>query len=178
MPKLFSSFVAHEITHAFDDVGILYDSDGTYKPLYDNQTIQNFRAASDCIKKQYSQYKIDDQKVDGNNTLGENIADHGGLKVAEIAYDKWLQQNGGIGADIALPALQNYTDKQLFYLGYALPWCAVHTDTLLKTHVMKDEHAPDRFRVIGPLSNSHKFSKVWGCAKDTKMNKPEKCQVW
>ena len=158
-------------------MGILYDSTGSFRPLYDDQTIKDFHNASDCIRRKYSDYSILGVSVDGNVTLGENIADHGGLKIAEIAYETWLENNGGEG-DIILPALQSFTDRQLFYLGYALPWCAVHTDTLLKTHVLKDEHAPDRFRVTGPLSNSQKFADVWGCPKGSNMNTQEKCQVW
>ena len=73
-----------------------------------------------------------------------------------------------------------FSDEQLFYLGYALPWCAVHTEALMRNHVIKDEHAPDRFRVIGPLSNSEKFSRAWSCPNDgsSKMNPKEKCKVW
>ena len=73
-----------------------------------------------------------------------------------------------------------YSDEQLFYLGYALPWCAVHTEALMRNHVIKDEHAPDRFRVIGPLSNSDKFAQAWSCPNDgsSKMNPIKKCKVW
>ena len=76
--------------------------------------------------------------------------------------------------------IQYFSDEQLFYLGYALPWCAVHTETLMRNHVIKDEHAPDRFRVIGPLSNSEKFARAWSCPTDgsSRMNPSEKCKVW
>ena len=72
------------------------------------------------------------------------------------------------------------SDQQLFYLGYALPWCAVHTEALMRNHVIKDEHAPDRFRVIGPLSNSEKFAEAWSCPNSglSKMNPKDKCKVW
>ena len=74
----------------------------------------------------------------------------------------------------------HFSDEQLFYLGYALPWCAVHTEALMRNHVIKDEHAPDRFRVIGPLSNSEKFARAWSCPNDgsSKMNPQDKCKVW
>ena len=67
--------------------------------------------------------------VDGNVTLGENIADQGGLRIAEIAYEKWLEGNSD--AARSLPALE-FTHRQLFYLGYALPWCATHTDAMMR----------------------------------------------
>ena len=76
---------------------------------------------------------LDGVQVDGNVTLGENIADHGGLRIAEIAYENWLNQNNGF--DASLPALDNFTPFQLFYLGYALPWCAVHSDSMLRHQV-------------------------------------------
>ena len=148
-------------------------------------------------------FSLDGVQVDGNVTLGENIADHGGLRIAEIAYENWLNQNNGF--DASLPALDNFTPFQLFYLGYALPWCAVHSDSMLRHQVclqfyyfiailfsllfvswlftlffqvLKDEHAPDRFRVLGPLSNSEKFSKVWGCSTEKNMNPIDKCNIW
>jgi membrane metallo-endopeptidase-like protein 1 len=167
---------AHEITHAFDEVGIMYNSEGFYQPLYDNSTIEAFHNASNCIRKQYSDFSIGGVHVDGNVTLGENIADHGGLKIAEVAYDSWLKRNGN--TDATLPAMDGFSPFQLFYLGYALPWCAVHTDSMLKDHVMKDEHAPDKFRVLGPLSNSQRFAESWGCPVGTTMNPVDKCQIW
>ena len=78
-------------------------------------------------------FSLDGVQVDGNVTLGENIADHGGLRIAEIAYENWLNQNNGF--DASLPALDNFTPFQLFYLGYALPWCAVHSDSMLRHQV-------------------------------------------
>merc|ERR1719464_1196896 len=173
----FGIVVAHEITHAFDEVGIMYNSEGLFQPLYDNETIEAFNNASDCIRQQYSTFSAAGVNVDGNATMGENIADHGGLKIAEIAYENWLRRNNG--HDTLLPALQDFSPFQLFYLGYALPWCAIHTEAMLKTHVMKDEHAPDKFRVRGPLSNSQKFAETWGCPLDrSTMNPSQKCEIW
>ena len=154
----------------------MYNSKGQYQPLYDNETIRAFHNASDCIRTQYSNFSIHGVNVDGNVTLGENIADHGGLKIAEIAYENWLQLNGN--SDATLPALEAFSPFQLFYLGYALPWCAIHTESMLKNHVMRDEHAPDNFRVRGPLSNSPRFAQTWGCPLNSAMNPEKKCQIW
>lgn len=167
---------AHEITHAFDDEGILYDQFGAFNPLYDNKTIDEFHLASNCVRNQYSDFEVlTGVKVDGNITLGENIADHGGLKIAEIAYHEWLKSNGR--SDSQLPAV-DFTHEQLFYLGYALPWCAVHSDNMMRTHIVKDEHAPDKFRVLGPLANSPRFSKAWNCPIGSVMNPESKCKIW
>ena len=140
-------------------------------------TISFFLFYSDyLISGQYSNFSVAGVQVDGNITMGENIADHGGLKIAEIAYENWLTINGN--EDTQLPALGDFTPNQLFYLGYALPWCAIYSDSMLKTHVMKDEHAPDKFRVLGPLSNSEKFSEAWNCPRESSMNPTQKCQIW
>ena len=85
-------------------------------------------------RKQYSSFRVAPAvSVDGNVTLGENIADQGGLRIAEIAYEKWLQ--GHAETAHSLPALE-FTHRQLFYLGYALPWCATHTDAMMRYEII------------------------------------------
>ena len=94
--------------------------------------------------------------------------------------DRWyggvIVTNGG-GSPRTGP-FADFTNEQLFYLGYALPWCAVHSDDVMRTHVVRDEHAPDRFRVLGPLKNSDKFARAWQCPPGSPMNPREKCQIW
>ncbi len=176
---LLGHFLGHEITHAFDDMGILYNAAGAFRPLYDSATLAAFHTASDCVRKQYNQYSIGGGvTVDGSLTLGENIADLGGLRISEVAYDEWLASADG-GVDDVLPALgEELSHKRLFYLGYALPWCAAHSERMVRAHAAKDEHAPDRFRVIGPLSNSPGFAEAWGCPLGSPMNPVNKCSVW
>ena len=103
---------AHEITHAFDDSGINYDRDGMSAQLYDNKTIQAFHSEASCLRDQYYQYSVADTQVDGNLTLGENLADHGGLSMALEAYTHWRKHN----TDVRLPALP-FNDMQLFFIG-------------------------------------------------------------
>jgi len=169
----FGIVVAHEITHAFDDSGINYNSEGMAAQLYDEETISGFHREAACLAAQYSNYSIADSTVDGNLTLGENLADHGGLRMALAAYTQWRQDH----VDHRLPALP-FDDMQLFFIGYALPWCSRHTKKHSRSQVENDEHAPERFRVLGPLSNSPEFSKAFGCPVGSPMNPPEKCSVW
>lgn len=169
----FGIVVAHEITHAFDDTGINYDGVGMMSQLYDNNTIHNFRKEANCLRNQYSKFSLAGAPVDGNLTLGENLADHGGLNMALAAYNKWRQES----KDSRLPAL-DFNDMQLFFLGYALPWCSTHTTKHAKNQLLKDEHAPERFRVLGPLSNSKEFAEAWNCPVGSQMNPEEKCRVW
>ena len=110
--------------------------------LYDEETIQAFHREAACLADQYSNYSIADSLVDGNLTLGENLADHGGLRMALAAYTQWRQDhvdyrwstvykndnNKNIPTIdfVRLPALP-FDDMQLFFIGYALPWCSRHT---------------------------------------------------
>lgn len=169
----FGIVVAHEITHAFDDEGINFDHEGIAGQLYDAETIDAFHSQADCIRKQYSNYNISDVFVDGNLTLTENLADHGGLKMALSAYKNWRSQN----SDSRLPAL-SFTDEQLFFLGYALPWCSSYSGISSESHLFKDEHSPGKFRVLGPLSNNQEFARAWNCPVGSNMNPKDKCSVW
>ena len=144
---------------------------------------------ADCLRDQYSQYSIADTSVDGNLTLGENLADHGGLSMALEAYTRWRKHN----RDVRLPALP-FDDMQLFFLGkncwgwdwvkmrissgYALPWCARHTEKHSTHQILNDEHAPERFRVLGPLSNNPAFSEAFSCPAGSPMNPHHKCRIW
>ena len=163
---------AHEITHAFDDSGINYNSEGMSAQLYDNKTVEAFHKEATCLRDQYSKYSIADSQVDGNSTLGENLADHGGLSMALEAYNQWRSKN----KDHRLPALP-FDDMQLFFIGYALPWCSRHTDKHTKNQVINDEHAPVWFWVLGPLSNSQAFSDTFQCPIGSRMNPKDKCTV-
>ena len=115
------------------------------------------------------------------------MADHGGLSMALEAYTTWRRTN----RDVRLPALP-FDDMQLFFLGYALPWCARHTDKHSAHQILNDEHAPERsvttewgdfnlnfrFRVLGPLSNNPEFAAAFSCPKNTPMNPQDKCRIW
>ena len=118
------------------------------------------------------------------------MADHGGLSMALEAYLHWRQYNN----DVRLPAIP-FDDMQLFFLGkhyfypslpvlpvswpgYALPWCARHTDKHSTHQILNDEHAPERFRVLGPLSNNPAFASAFSCPANTPMNPQHKCRIW
>ncbi|TMS19119.1 Endothelin-converting enzyme 1 [Larimichthys crocea] len=112
--------------------------------------------------------------LNGRHTLGENIADNGGLKAAYKAYVNWIKKNG---EEATLPAL-GMTNHQLFFVGFAQVWCSVRTPESSHEGVITDPHSPSRFRVIGTISNSHEFSKHFGCKADSAMNPKHKCELW
>uniref|UniRef100_A0A8D8LU72 Endothelin-converting enzyme 1 n=1 Tax=Cacopsylla melanoneura TaxID=428564 RepID=A0A8D8LU72_9HEMI len=167
--------MGHELTHAFDDQGREYDKNGNLHQWWNNDTIARFKEQAECFVHQYNNYSINGISVNGKRTLGENIADNGGLKAAFHAYLQWSKQNAK--KEHHLPAL-NYTHKQLFFIGFGQVWCSTTTEEATKLLLEKDAHSPANFRVVGPLMNLPEFSEVWNCPLGSKMNPVNKCEVW
>uniref|UniRef100_A0A8B9EWH2 Endothelin-converting enzyme 1 n=1 Tax=Anser cygnoides TaxID=8845 RepID=A0A8B9EWH2_ANSCY len=166
--------VGHELTHAFDDQGREYDKDGNLRPWWKNSSVEAFKRQTACMVEQYSNYTINGEAVNGKHTLGENIADNGGLKAAYRAYQNWLKKNGD---EETLPTL-GLTNHQLFFVGFAQVWCSVRTPESSHEGLITDPHSPSRFRVIGTVSNSREFAEHFGCPLGSPMNPPKKCEVW
>uniref|UniRef100_A0A3Q3WIT7 Endothelin-converting enzyme 1 n=1 Tax=Mola mola TaxID=94237 RepID=A0A3Q3WIT7_MOLML len=166
--------MGHEFTHAFDDQGREYDKDGNLRPWWKNSSVEAFKKQTQCMVEQYGNYSINKEPLNGRHTLGENIADNGGLKAAYKAYVNWIRKNG---EEATLPAL-GMTHYQLFFVGFAQVWCSVRTPESSHEGVITDPHSPSRFRVIGTISNSHEFSKHFGCKADAPMNPKHKCELW
>jgi len=112
--------------------------------------------------------------MDGNITLGDNMSDNGGLKLAYDAYRVWAK---GHGVEPRLPGLQEYTPQQMFWLSYANVWCSKDTLKSLK-YRMTDVHSLNRFRIIGSFSNKKFFSDDFRCPLGSNMNPVKKCHVW
>uniref|UniRef100_A0A4W5L618 Endothelin-converting enzyme 1 n=1 Tax=Hucho hucho TaxID=62062 RepID=A0A4W5L618_9TELE len=166
--------MGHELTHAFDDQGREYDKDGNLRSWWKNSSVEAFKKQTQCMVEQYSNYSINKEPLNGKHTLGENIADNGGLKAAYKAYMNWIAKNG---EEATLPAL-GMTNHQLFFVGFAQVWCSVRTPESSHEGVITDPHSPSRFRVIGTISNSHEFSEHFGCKADSPMNPKHKCELW
>uniref|UniRef100_A0A8C6JFM5 endothelin-converting enzyme 1 n=3 Tax=Melopsittacus undulatus TaxID=13146 RepID=A0A8C6JFM5_MELUD len=166
--------MGHELTHAFDDQGREYDKEGNLRPWWQNSSLEAFKNRTACITEQYSHYTVHREKVNGRQTLGENIADNGGLKAAYNAYKSWLQKNG---EEKRLPALE-LTNHQLFFVGFAQVWCSVRTPESSHEGLVTDPHSPDKYRVIGTLSNSRDFVEHFGCPLGSPMNPGKHCEVW
>uniref|UniRef100_A0A8C3A4Z4 Endothelin-converting enzyme 1 n=1 Tax=Cyclopterus lumpus TaxID=8103 RepID=A0A8C3A4Z4_CYCLU len=166
--------MGHELTHAFDDQGREYDKDGNLRPWWKNSSVEAFKKQTQCMVEQYGNYSINQEPLNGRHTLGENIADNGGLKAAYKAYVNWIKKNG---EEATLPAL-GMTNHQLFFVGFAQVWCSVRTPESSHEGVITDPHSPSRFRVIGTISNSQEFSEHFGCRADAPMNPKHKCELW
>jgi putative endopeptidase len=166
--------VGHEITHGFDDEGRQFDVDGNLKDWWSEKVGKDFVAKAECVKKQYSEYTaIDDIKVKGDLTLGENIADLGGLKLGHEAMNLWYASKGGDDAF-------RYSRSQQFFLGFAQSWCTKYRPEQARLRAATDPHSPPYWRVNGPLGNLKAFKSAFQCAETQKMVRTasNECVVW
>ncbi|XP_025077119.1 endothelin-converting enzyme 1-like [Pomacea canaliculata] len=167
------SISGHELSHGFDDNGRKYDQHGNLNDWWSPSASQAFSEHTSCLVEEYSQFSIYGKHVNGEYTLGENIADNGGLKMAYAAYMK--QRDGQ--PELRLPGL-SLTPEQLYFLGFAQIWCSQYTPEYAIHSILTDEHAISRFRVLGSVANSPAFSKAYGCPAASPLNPVKKCQVW
>ncbi|XP_074031085.1 M13 family metallopeptidase neprilysin 2 isoform X2 [Leptinotarsa decemlineata] len=168
--------IGHEITHGFDDQGRQFDKNGNLVNWWQESTKKAFVEKAQCIIDQYGNYSVPELKLNlnGINTQGENIADIGGIKEAYLAYNRWLERSGD---EPYLPGL-NFTGRQMFWVSAASIWCSRTRMEELQQLIITDEHVPDKFRVIGPMSNSDDFARDFKCPVGSKMNPQHKCKIW
>lgn len=166
--------MGHEMIHGFDDQGRLFDYKGELTNWWSNQSASDFKKKSKCFEDQYASYTRFGQNANGILTLGENIADNGGLKTSFLAYQNWLKNEG---PDIKLPAL-NLTNEQLFFVASSQIWCSKDRMHTFLSRLQYDQHSPGIFRVKGMLSNSEEFSKAFNCKKNSGMNPEKKCTLY
>ncbi|XP_062716400.1 endothelin-converting enzyme homolog [Aedes albopictus] len=168
--------LGHELTHGFDNDGRHYDKFGNEKRWWSNHTLQEYDKRAQCLEKQYSSYYVPEAKafINGTLTLGENIADNGGLREAFRAYRSYIKRNG---PEPVLPGFENFSHEQLLFIAYGNQYCESISPAEAK-HLIKDEHSPSKYRVLGVLSNMPEFSEVFQCPSGSKMNPKQKCRVW
>ena len=169
--------IGHEMTHGFDDSGRQYDADGTLRDWWTKEDAENFKKRANQVRDQFSGYKVlDTIKVNGQLTLGENLADLGGLAIAYGAFKKTPQgQSGGKKA-----LVNGFSPDQRFFLSWAQVW---RINVLPETQaqlIMVDPHAPGQYRCNGPLSNITAWYDAFDVKSGDKMyKKPEdRIKVW
>ncbi|HQY63993.1 MAG: M13 family metallopeptidase [Myxococcales bacterium] len=164
--------MGHELTHGFDDEGRQFDADGNMKSWWTPAVDAEFVKRASCVEKQFSAYTVlGDAHVDGKLTLGENLADLGGVKLALMALEK------EIGKD-AKQAEGEFSPRQQFFLGFAQAWCGSYRDEAMRLLVATNPHSPPQLRVNGPLSNTAAFADAFHCSTGQKMVRSERCEVW
>ncbi|KAK7603866.1 hypothetical protein V9T40_003865 [Parthenolecanium corni] len=170
------TIVGHEITHGFDHETKFFAK----KDLEENSTdfpLKEYLERKKCFIDAYNGIDVGiiGLTVNGIKTLKENIADHGGLEEAFLAYQLYVQKNG---PEPRLPGFENFTHEQLFTLAFANLWCEETTFLELFLQLLSDVHSPNEARVIGALRNFKPFSEIWHCPAGSRMNPPKKCQLF
>jgi putative endopeptidase len=166
--------IGHEITHGFDDQGAQYDKDGNLKNWWSREDSIKFNEKTKQVILQFNRFvAVDTFHVNGALTNGENIADLGGLSIAYDAFKLTKQGRDTIRIDGLLP-------DERFFLSFATIWRSRYKDELSRQLVATDPHAPDRFRVIGPLQNFDPFYITFHVQKGDSMYKPEaeRIKIW
>ena len=168
------SVMGHEMTHGFDDQGRKYDGDGNLHDWWTGADAAAFEQRATCLVNQYGNFTaVGDLKVNGRLTLGENIADTGGLHLAYAALEKTL--NG-----VAPPPIDGLTAPQRFFVAYAQAWCGNATDQEKRRRLLTDPHSPNEFRVNGVVANEPAFPRAFACPAGAPMAPPPEkmCRVW
>ncbi|KAJ7074256.1 hypothetical protein C8F01DRAFT_1272809 [Mycena amicta] len=182
----FGHVAAHELTHAFDSAGRLYNQEGKLQNWWTPESNAGFQVKQECIEAQYSSYTVDDGKggvihvnVGASEiTSGENIGDSG-LIQAYRAWKAQFDESKKAGNEYLLPGL-NYTREQLFFIGFGRIWGMSIKTAALVQRVRTDPHSPNLYRVDGTLSNIAEFAAAFNCPKTAKLNPPDekRCLFW
>ncbi len=156
--------IGHELTHGFDDAGRQYDADGNLRDWWTQADGDRFKAQAQLVVDQFGGYvAVDTLHVNGRLTLGENLADLNGLRIAYAAFERSL-------AGKPRPALiDGFTPEQRFFLGWARIWREKYRDAYARLMVGTNPHSPPRWRVDGPLSNMSEFAQAFACRAGDEM---------
>jgi putative endopeptidase len=173
--SLGGSWAGHELTHGFDDEGRHYDAAGNLSDWWTAADSAHFTQQADLVARQFDGYiQVDTLHTNGKLTLGENIADFGGLLTGYDALEQALKRDGRPGL------IDGYTPEQRFFIAYAQSWRVHNRPERLRTRVTVDPHAPENWRVNGPLSNIPAFAQAFGCKPGDAMVRPAEGvpQIW
>ena len=166
--------IGHEITHGFDDEGAKFDGKGNLKSWWTAADKKRFTKKSQVLVKQFNQYEVaHGVKVNGQLTLGENIADLGGASIAFDALQNRLKKTGR-------KDIEGFTPEQRFFLGFAVFERELSRPEIEKLIALTDPHSPGKFRINGPASNLPEFYEAFGVTeKHALYRKPsDRAKIW
>ncbi|MCC3151978.1 M13 family metallopeptidase [Hymenobacter sp. BT770] len=166
--------IGHEMTHGFDDQGRQYDAQGNLKDWWTKEDAEKFNAKADAVGKQYDAFMpLDSVHVNGKLTMGENLADLGGLTIAYQAFEKTPQAK-------AQAKIDGFTPEQRFFLAFGQVWRTNIRPEAVRQQVQTDPHSPAQFRTNGPLMNMPEFYKAFGCQDGNKMMRAaaDRSKIW
>ena len=168
--------IGHELTHGFDDQGRKFDPQGNLRDWWTAEDGKEFEQRASCIADEYSNFvSVDDLKLNGRLTLGENTADNGGARIALAALLNMLGQDK---SGKATQKIDGYTPEQRFFLGFGRVWCQKIRPESARMRINVDPHSPGRYRVNGTVQNMPEFQKAWGCKAGQPMVSENMCRVW
>jgi len=168
--------IGHELTHGFDDQGRKYDPEGNLRDWWTPEDGKEFEKRVSCIADEYSNFvAVDDLKLNGRLTLGENTADNGGARIALMALEHMIadDKTGKEGQSI-----DGFTPEQRFFLGFGRVWCEKRREEYARMQVTTNPHSPGKWRVDGVVQNMPEFQKAWGCKAGQPMVSENACHVW
>ncbi len=164
--------IGHELTHGFDDQGRQFDAEGNLRDWWQPQDGKEFERRAQCVADQYAQYTIVDEiKINSKLTLGEDVADIGGLI---LAYMAWREETHGQ----KLPPVEGLTPEQRFFVGYGQSWCSNQRPEVMRMRAMTDPHSPPKHRTNGVVRNMPEFQEAFHCKTGAPMAPAERCRVW
>jgi len=164
--------VGHELTHGFDDQGRRFDPGGNMREWWTPADGKAFEERAACVDKQYSSYTaVDEVKLNGKLTLGENVADNGGVRLAWMALMEMLKTR-------KLGAADSFTPEQRFFVGWGQMWCENRSDEIARLHAKTNPHSPGKYRANGVVSNMPEFAKAFACPANATMAQQPACRVW
>jgi len=164
--------IGHELTHGFDDQGRKFAADGNLRDWWTEEDAKEFDKRAQCFIDQYAAYTaVGDLKLNGKLTLGENVADNGGLRIAFMALMDTLEGK-------PQPKIDGFTPQQRFFLGWSQIWCQNITEEAARLRALTDPHSPGRYRVNGVVSNMPEFRDAFGCQAGQPMVRERACKVW
>ena len=163
--------IGHEFTHGFDDRGRKFDSHGNLRDWWTKDDAQAFQEHSSCFVDEYSSFAVLGNKLNGRLTLGENIADNGGIRLAYLAMEKYLE-----GKPRKL--IDGLTPEQRFFLAFAETQCVNTADQTLRNRLLTDPHSPGQWRVNGTVMNMPEFKAAFGCSNGDAMVNQKPCRLW
>ncbi|MCB9567681.1 MAG: M13 family metallopeptidase [Myxococcales bacterium] len=166
--------IGHELTHGFDDEGRQFDAKGALREWWEPVAAERFGERAKCIEDAYSAIEVlPGVKVNGALTLGENIADFGGVKLASAGYRRWVAAHGPEPR-----LLDELSNEQLLYVAFAQGWCSLSSPEITRLLAVVDPHSPPELRVNVPLAHHPGFAEAFACAPGTPMRAPAICEIW
>jgi putative endopeptidase len=166
--------IGHEMTHGFDDEGRQYDAKGNLRDWWTKEDAEKFNQRAALVGTQYSAFSpFDSVYVNGKLTMGENLADLGGVTIAYAALQKALMNK-------RVQKLDGFTPAQRFFISYAQNWRGNTRPEALRDQIKTDPHSPDVYRTLGPLQNFPEFYEAFGCKEGDKMMRAaaQRAKIW